>query len=169
MTLITCREELPYAAQIGYLFGNEQLGNYCLLVSSKMEDTDSSTNKEGGLLEILTMEDFSVVTAMAAATYALLGRTVNIVTRSRFEDFDKWRSFYTTLNLSASCNVDEISEGGVRLKQSILYCCDWDKWECSDDDAYVKEEEKIYRSSSQRNEGKRGRTRRSTHDENNNK
>ena len=40
------------------------------------------------------------------------------------------------------CNVDEISEGGIRLKQSILYCCDEDKWKCSDNDAYAEEEEK---------------------------
>ena len=117
-------KELPFIAGIGYLFVNKQLVNYCLLVSSKMEDNDSSTNKEGGLLEILAMKTCSVVTAMVAATYALLGRTVDIVTHSRFEYFNDWRSFYTTLNLSASNNVDEISEGGIRLKQSILYCCD---------------------------------------------
>ena len=79
---------------------------------------------------------------MVAATYALLGRTVDIVTLSRFGDFEKWRSFYTTLNLSASDNVDEISEGGIRLKQSILYCCDEDKWKSSDNDAHAEEEEK---------------------------
>ena len=142
MALITCRDKLPYEAGKCYLFVNKQLVNYCLLVSSKMEDTDSSTNEEGGLLEILAMEGCSVVTAMVAATYALLGRTVDVVTNSRFENFHKWRSFYTTLNLRASCNVDEISEGGVRLKQSILYCCNEDKWETSDNDAYAEEEDK---------------------------
>ena len=67
---------------------------------------------------------------------------MDIVTHSPFENFDKWRSFYTTLNLSASSNVDEISKGGIRLEQSILYCCDKDKWTCSDSDAYAEEEEK---------------------------
>ena len=142
MALIACSEELPLTARWGYLFANKQVVNYCLLVSSEMEDTDSSTNVEGGLLEILTMTNCSVISAMVAATYALLGRTVDVVTHSSAEYFDAWRSFYTTLNLRASDNVDEISEEGIRLKQSILYCCDEDKWECSDDKAYVEEEEK---------------------------
>ena len=142
MALIACREELSWYARDGYLFVNKQLVNYCSLVSSKMKDTDSSTNKEDELLEILAMETCFVVTAMVAATYALLGRTVDVVTHSRFKNFDKWRSFHTTLNLSASCNVDEISKGGIRLKQSILYCCDEDKWKCSENNAYAEEEEK---------------------------
>ena len=140
MALITCRDDLPEEARQGYLFVNKQLVNYCLLVSGKMEDTDSLTNN--GLLEILTREGCSVVTAMVAATYALLGRTVDIVTYLRFERFEEWRSFYKTLNLSASCSVAEISEGGSRLKQSILYCCVDDRLASSDNDAYANEGEK---------------------------
>ena len=142
MALIACNYDLPWNTRSGYLFVNKQLVNYCLLVSSKMEATDSSTNEEGGLLEILAKDGCSVVTAMVAATHALLGRTVDVVTDSSFEDFAEWRSFYTSLNLRAPDNVDEISEGGIRLKQSILYCCDDDKWKSSDNDAYANEGEK---------------------------
>ena len=70
---------------------------------------------------------------------------MDIVTSSRWEsesNASKFRKFYTELNLSASCNVEEISKENIRLKQSILYCRDEDKWKCSDDDAYAEEEEK---------------------------
>ena len=120
---------------------NRQLVSYCLLVDSIIEENEHSTKKED-LLVILTTANCSVVNASVAATFALLGRTVDIVTHSPFEKFDEWRSFYTTLNLLASNNVDEMSAGGVRLKKSILYCCDEDKWKFSDNDAYAEEKEK---------------------------
>ena len=82
---------------------------------------------------------------MVAATFALLGRTVDIVTSSPWECRDnaaKFQKFYTTLHLSASSNLDKLSKQNVRLKQSILYCCDANKWQCSDNDVYAEEEDK---------------------------
>ena len=65
-------------------------------------------------MEISTGEGKSCVIAMVAATYALLGRTVDIVTSSPVlsqRDAEEWRTFYNKLNLSAACNVGEITEG----------------------------------------------------------
>ena len=122
---------------------NRQLVSYCLLLYREMEDNKRSLTENVGLLEILTKTENSLeVVAMVAATYALLGRTVDIVTHSRSKDFGEFRFFYDILKIPASDNVDEISEGGIRLKQSILYCCDEDKWKFSDNDAYAEEEEK---------------------------
>ena len=50
---------------------------------------------KGRLLEILTGEGKSCVIAMVAATYALLGRTVDIVTSSPVlsqRDAEEWRN-----------------------------------------------------------------------------
>ena len=66
---------------------NTQLVSYCLLVAQR-------TNEKGRLLEILTGEGKSCVIAMVAATYALQGRTVDIVTSSPVlsqRDADEWR------------------------------------------------------------------------------
>ena len=68
-----------------------QLVSFCLLVGQR-------TNKKGRLLEILTGEGKSCVIAMVAATYALLGRTVDIVTSSPVlsqRDAEEWRKFYS--------------------------------------------------------------------------
>ena len=86
---------------------NPQLVSYCLLLAR-------NTTDKGRLLEILTGEGKSCVIAMVAATYALMGRTVDIVTSSPVlsqRDAEEWRTFYTKLNLSAACNVEEITEG----------------------------------------------------------
>ena len=90
----------------GYWPLNTQLVSYCLLVAQR-------SNEKGRLLEILTGEGKSCVIAMVAATYALLGRTVDIVTSSpvlSHRDTEEWRNFYSVLKLSVSRNVENISE-----------------------------------------------------------
>ena len=82
---------------------NTQLVSYCLLI-------DRRTNKKGRLLEILTGEGKSCVIAMVAATYALLGRTVDIVTSSPVlsqRDAEEWHTYFNTLELDADCNVED--------------------------------------------------------------
>ena len=72
---------------------NTQLVSYCLLVTQRKNDN-------GRLLEILTGEGKSCVIAMVAATYALQGRTVDIVTSSPVlsqRDADEWREFYSLI------------------------------------------------------------------------
>ena len=82
---------------------NTQLVSYCLLVTQR-------TNKNGRLLEILTGEGKSCVIAMVAATHALLGRTVDIVTSSPVlsqRDAEEWREFYSVMELEVGCNVED--------------------------------------------------------------
>ena len=85
----------------GYWPLNTQLVSYCLLVVQ---------NKQGRLLEILTGEGKSCVIAMVAATSALQGRTVDIVTSSPVlsqRDADEWREFYSLMKLDVGCNVED--------------------------------------------------------------
>ena len=99
----------------GYWPLNTQLVSYCLLVGRTKEGEGHLTNEKGRLLEILTGEGKSCVIAMVAATYALLGRTVDIVTSSPVlsqRDAKEWKDFYSVLKLGASCNVDDITEEG---------------------------------------------------------
>ena len=80
-----------------------QLVSYCLLVTQR-------TNKKGRLLEMLTGEGKSCVIAMVAATHALLGRTVDIVTSSPVlsqRDADDWREFYSRMELKVDSNVED--------------------------------------------------------------
>ena len=97
---------------------NTQLVSYCLLVARKMMN-------KGRLLEMLTGEGKSCVIAMVAATYALLGRTVDIVTSSpelSQRDAGEWRTFYKTLELDAGCNVkDNKDEDYQCYKCPIVY------------------------------------------------
>ena len=82
---------------------NTQPVSYCLLVIQRM-------NKKGRLLEILTGEGKSCVIAMVAATYALQGRTVDIVTSSLVlsqRDANEWRKFYSMMKLEVGCNVED--------------------------------------------------------------
>ena len=82
---------------------NTQFVSYCLLVTQR-------TDKKGRLLEILTGEGKSCVIAMAAATYALLGRTVDIVTSSPVlsqRDVEEWQEFYSVMKLNTDCNIDD--------------------------------------------------------------
>ena len=82
---------------------NTQIVSYCLLVAQR-------TNEKGYLLEILTGEGKSCVIAMVAATYALLGRTVDIVTSSPVlsqRDAEEWREFYSMMKLEVGCNVED--------------------------------------------------------------
>ena len=82
---------------------NTQLVSYCLLVIQR-------TNEKGRLLEILTGEGKSCVIAMVAATYALQGRTVDIVTSSPVlsqRDAEEWREFYSMMKLEVGCNVED--------------------------------------------------------------
>ena len=82
---------------------NTQLLSYCLLVAQR-------TNEKGRLLEILTGEGKSCVIAMVAATYALQGRTVDIVTSSPVlsqRDAEEWREFYSMMKLEVGCNVED--------------------------------------------------------------
>ena len=97
MALYTCKAFWPL---------NTQLVSYCLLIAREIKN-------RGRLLGILTGEGKSCIIAMVAATFALLGRTVDIVTSSPVlsqRDADEWRTFYTELNLFAACNVEEITE-----------------------------------------------------------
>ena len=94
-----------------------ELVSYCLLVARNEDNKRHSTNEKGRLLEILTGEGKSCVIAMVAATYALQGRTVDIVTTSPVlsqRDAEEWRELYTELKLSASCNVEEMKQGDNR-------------------------------------------------------
>ena len=97
---------------------NTQLVSYCLLVTK-------STNEKGRLLEILTGEGKSCVIAMVAATYALLGRTVDIVTSSPVlsqRDAEEWQIYFNTLALDADCNVeDKRDEDNQCYKCAIVY------------------------------------------------
>ena len=99
MTLYACKKFWPL---------NTQLVSFCLLVAREMQ------NIGGVCWKSLTGEGKSCIIAMVAATFALLGRTVDIVTSSSVlsqRDAEEWRTFYNKLNLSASCNVGEITEG----------------------------------------------------------
>ena len=92
MALYICKKFWPL---------NTQLVSYCLLVAR---------NKKGRLLEILTGEGKSCIIAMVAATYALQGRTVDIVTSSPVlseRDAEGWREFYSVMKLKVGCNVDD--------------------------------------------------------------
>ena len=73
MALYICKRYQPL---------NTQRVSYCMLVSRKEEDKRHLINSKGRLLEILTGEGKSCVIALVAATYALLGRAVDIVTSS---------------------------------------------------------------------------------------
>ena len=82
---------------------NTQLVSYCLLVAQR-------TNERGRLLEIMTGEGKSCVIAMVAATYALQGRTVDIVTSSPVlsqRDAEEWRQFFSMMKLEVGCNVED--------------------------------------------------------------
>ena len=109
MAVYICKGSWPY---------NTQLMSYCLLLPQR-------TNKKGRLLEILTGEGKSRVIAMVAATYALLGRKVDIVTSSAVlsqRDEEEWRTFYETLKLNVGCNVEDNREGDNQCyKCPIVY------------------------------------------------
>ena len=97
---------------------NTQLVSYCLLVIQRKNDN-------GRLLEILTGEGKSCVIAMVAATYALLGRTVDIVTSSPVlsqRDAKEWREFYSMMKLEVGCNVDDNTKEDIPCyKCPIVY------------------------------------------------
>ena len=97
---------------------NTQLVSYCLLVTHR-------THQKGRLLEILTGEGKSCVIAMVAATYALQGRTVDIVTSSPVlsgRDAEEWRPFYSSMKLEVGCNVeDNTKENTTCYECSIVY------------------------------------------------
>ena len=91
--------------------------SYCLLVTQR-------TNKKGRLLEILTGEGKSCVIAMVAATYALMGRTVDIVTSSPVlsqRDAEEWREFYSVMKLNTDCNIDDPDEDSQCYDCPIVY------------------------------------------------
>ena len=63
--------------------------------------------KYSRLLEVKTGEGKSCIIAMVAATYAIMGRSVDIVTSSTElakRDSANWEPFYQFLDLSVSCN-----------------------------------------------------------------
>ena len=98
MSLYMCKRFRP---------SNPQIVSYGLLIAR-----ESNTN--GRLLEISTGEGKSCVIAMVAATFALLGRTVDIVTSSPVlsqRDAEEWNTFYNCLGVSVNCNVEEQAEG----------------------------------------------------------
>ena len=95
-----------------------QLVSYCMLVARKIQN-------RGRLLEILTGEGKSCIIAMTAATYALQGRTVDIVTSSPVlsqRDAKEWKAFYSSLKLKVGCNVEDNSEKDSQCyKRPIVY------------------------------------------------
>ena len=97
---------------------NTQLVSYCLLVIQR-------TSENGRLLEILTGEGKSCVIAMVAATYALLGKTVDIVTSSPVlsqRDAKEWKDFYSKMELEVGCNVkDNTKEYTTCYECPIVY------------------------------------------------
>ena len=109
MALKTCKKFKPL---------NTQLVSYCLLIDRKI-------NNKGRLLDILTGEGKSCVIAMVAATYALLGRTVDIVTSSPVlsqRDAEEWHEFYKTLEIDVDCNVeDNWDDDSQCYKCAIVY------------------------------------------------
>ena len=73
----------------------------CILTYSAIKE------KQCRLLEVKTGEGKSCIISMTAATYALMGRSVDIVTNSTElakRDYEKWEPFYELLGLSVSCN-----------------------------------------------------------------
>ena len=107
MTVYICKGFWPW---------NTQLVSYCLVA-------DHRAKQKGRLLEILTGEGKSCVIAMVAATYALQGRTVDIVTSSPLlsqRDADEWRLFYTIIDLDSDCNIS-MKEDHRCYKCPIVY------------------------------------------------
>ena len=105
MALYSCKKYWPL---------NTQLVSYCLLVAQRL-------NAKGRLLEILTGEGKSCVIAMVAATYALQGRTVDIVTSSPVlsqRDAEEWWEFYSLMKLEVGCNVEDNTK-----KDTTCYEC----------------------------------------------
>ena len=108
MALYSCKHYWPT---------NAQLVSYCLLVHREYEG-------KGRLLEILTGEGKSSVIAMVAASFALLGHSVDIVTSSPVlsqRDVQEWRSFYNLLGLRVGCNIEDMSEEEVCYECNIVY------------------------------------------------
>ena len=107
MTVYICKGFWPW---------NTQIVSYCLMVAYKAKN-------KGRLLEILTGEGKSCVIAMVAATYALQGRTVDIVTSSPVlsqRDADEWREFYKIMGLDSGSNVNT-KEDSQCYKCPIVY------------------------------------------------
>ena len=114
--LSSCLAVTSMALQIckGFWPSNTQLVSYCLLIIQR-------TNMKGRLLEILTGEGKSCAIAMVAATYALLGRTVDIVTSSPVlsqRDAEEWQPFYSMVKLEVGCNVDDNTK-----EDTTCYAC----------------------------------------------
>jgi hypothetical protein len=80
---------------------------YCVLIIQSTLMTQGNTSR-GCLLEVKTGEGKTCILAMVAATLALIGYSVDIVTSSTVlaqRDSDNWRPFYERLGLSVGCNT----------------------------------------------------------------
>ena len=100
---------------MGYWPRLTQMTTYCIL-----------TTNGGYLLEVCTGEGKSCVIAMVAATFALQGKQVDIITSSPVlakRDADDWKPFYREFALEVANNVEstEDSETRIAYNSNILY------------------------------------------------
>ena len=100
---------------MGYWPRLTQMTTYCIL-----------TINSGYLLEVCTGEGKSCVIAMVAATFALQGKHVDIITSSPVlakRDADDWKPFYSEFTLEVASNVESMEESDRRIayNSNILY------------------------------------------------
>jgi hypothetical protein len=79
----------------------------------------------GRLLQVKSGEGKSCILAMAAATLALMGRQVDVVTSSPVlakRDCDMYRNFYSKLGLTVACNEQqlEVATGMLYLVIQVI-------------------------------------------------
>ena len=96
-----------------------QFVSYCILMIM-------SFSKRGHLLQVGAGEGKSCIIAMVAATYAMMGRYVDVITSSSVlakRDSDDWKVFYGLLGISCDCNNEilgyKLSENRFEVK--VLY------------------------------------------------
>jgi hypothetical protein len=80
---------------------------YCVLIIQSTLMTPDNTSR-GCLLEVKTGEGKTCILAMVAATCAIMGYSVDIITSSTVlaqRDSENWRPFYERLGLTVGCNT----------------------------------------------------------------
>ena len=99
--------------------------SYCLLMMPLPNNQNEKLKRKGRLLEVKTGEGKSCIIAMVAATYALMGKKVDIVTSSPIlaqRDYNSWRSFYELLKLGTMWNENVDAESAIECYNShIVY------------------------------------------------
>ena len=96
-----------------------QCVSYCILMIM-------SPSKRGHLLQVGAGEGKSCIIAIVAATYAMMGRFVDVITSSSVlakRDSDDWKVFYSLLGISCDCNNEiqghKLNENRSEVK--VLY------------------------------------------------